>query len=388
MAEKFYTILTNIGKAKIANSTAFGKKVNLVKFKVGDSNGKYYEPNENQTDLVNPIYEGNINDIEVDADNSNWIKVQLLIPANIGGFTIREYAVYDDENNMIAIAKCAESYKPLSSDGSTKELELEMVIAVTNTETINMQIDPTIIFSTKKDINNLQTQIDKNTASLKEIDNSKANSNHTHDDRYYTENEINDKLKEKVNLTKSNDYNFNDGEGKNNIRRVEVNGKTLTNSPNGNTGGVVFEFVGSHGRWNTQQFNDQQGRMWYRNSSDAYNATTWNPWKEVSLNEKTVNPPLLNGWQYWPDANHGQIFAKNGDFGYVSLTVKKSVSNDNTIIANTPYRPGKRIIACVSAGATTTLECRIEPNGDIRLNGGGYNADGWVAINICYPLKF
>lgn len=39
MVEQFYTILTKIGKAKIANSTALGTKVNFCKLQVGDSNG-------------------------------------------------------------------------------------------------------------------------------------------------------------------------------------------------------------------------------------------------------------------------------------------------------------------------------------------------------------
>ena len=37
MAEKFYTILTNTGKAKIANALPTGTKVNLTKMKIGDS---------------------------------------------------------------------------------------------------------------------------------------------------------------------------------------------------------------------------------------------------------------------------------------------------------------------------------------------------------------
>ena len=52
MAEQFYTILTNTGKAKIANSVTLGTKVNLTTLKVGDSNGAYYNPSESQTDLV------------------------------------------------------------------------------------------------------------------------------------------------------------------------------------------------------------------------------------------------------------------------------------------------------------------------------------------------
>ncbi|WP_238917267.1 phage tail protein [Clostridium sp. YIM B02555] len=159
MAEKFYTILTNIGKAKIANSGVMGNKVNFVKFKIGDGSGSYYEPTEDQKDLVHTVYEGNITDIEIDADNPNWMKINLMIPANVGGFMIREYGVFDAEGNMLAVAKCAESYKPIAEDGSTKELILRMILAVSNTKNISLELDPTLVFVTKEDLEEYENKI-------------------------------------------------------------------------------------------------------------------------------------------------------------------------------------------------------------------------------------
>ena len=66
MAEQFYTILTNVGKAKIANALPTGTKVNLTKMKIGDSNGTYYNPSESQTELVHKVYECNVTSVEVD----------------------------------------------------------------------------------------------------------------------------------------------------------------------------------------------------------------------------------------------------------------------------------------------------------------------------------
>lgn len=166
MAEKFYTILTNIGKAQIANSGVMGSKVNFVKFKIGDGNGAYYEPTENQKDLVHTVYEGNITDIETDKENPNWMKINLMIPANVGGFMIREYGVFDADGNMLAVAKCAESYKPVAEDGSTKELILRMILAVSNTKNVNMELDPTLVFVTKEELEDLKKSI---TASLNDI---------------------------------------------------------------------------------------------------------------------------------------------------------------------------------------------------------------------------
>lgn len=159
MAEKFYSLLTKIGKAKIANSIGFGTKINFTKMKVGDGGGDYYEPTEEQTDLKNTVWEGNINHVEIDKDNPSWIHIELMIPATVGGFTIREYGAFDDENNLIGICKCAETYKPVITDGSTKELLLDLILCVVNTANIQLKIDPTIIFAKKSDLEVLDNKI-------------------------------------------------------------------------------------------------------------------------------------------------------------------------------------------------------------------------------------
>lgn len=152
MAETYYSILTSIGKAQIANGIGLGTKVDFVKMKVGDGNGAYYNPTESQLDLVHTVWEGAIGHVAIDEDNPNWLNIEVLIPPDVGGFMIREYAVFDANNHMIAIAKCAETYKPLPSDGSTKEINMKMVLAVSNTSSITLKIDPSILFAKKSEV--------------------------------------------------------------------------------------------------------------------------------------------------------------------------------------------------------------------------------------------
>lgn len=166
MAAQFYTILTEIGKAKIANSGVMGTKVNFTKLKIGDGNGSYYNPTEKQTDLVNTKWEGNITHVGTDEKNPNWIVIEVMVPANVGGFTIREYGAFDDEGNMLAISKCAETYKPTADDGSTKELLIKMILAVSNTENITLKIDPTIIFAKKSEIEEVKNVVNDITDKL------------------------------------------------------------------------------------------------------------------------------------------------------------------------------------------------------------------------------
>ena len=165
--EKFYSLVTKVGQAKISNAISFGNKINFTKMKLGDGNGSYYEPTEDQTDLVNEVYEVNISSVSVDDENPNWIHIEAIIPSNVGGFTVREYGVYDDVDDLIGICKCAETYKPIISDGSTKELLIDMVLCVVNADVIELKIDPTIIYAKKQDIIELRNEIINGNVNIK-----------------------------------------------------------------------------------------------------------------------------------------------------------------------------------------------------------------------------
>lgn len=149
MAEQFGTMLTSIGKAKITNSIGFGTKINFTKFKLGDGGGSYYTPTEDQEDLKHVVYEGNITYITTNPKDSNQIVIRLAIPATVGGFFVREYGVFDDQGDMIAICKCSETYKPTLEEGSTKELAFNMILTISNINSIQLKIDKTLVFVTR-----------------------------------------------------------------------------------------------------------------------------------------------------------------------------------------------------------------------------------------------
>ena len=159
--EQFYTILTNIGKAKIANAGMLGKSVILEKIQAGDGGGNYYNPTEDQTALKNKVWEGNINAFDNDENNPNWIIATACIPGSIGGFTVREMGLIDNEGDMIAVCKSPETYKPKVDNGAMKDLYLKFIIEVSNVEKVTLVVDPTAIFLTKKDEEKILTNINK-----------------------------------------------------------------------------------------------------------------------------------------------------------------------------------------------------------------------------------
>lgn len=162
-----YTLVTNIGKAKIANAAVLGKKVDFSKLKVGDGNGNYYEPSESQTNLVHKVWEGNVNNVLTGGEkNPNWIVVQTMIPPGEGGFYIRECGLFDEEDNLLAISKYPESYKPTMDEGSTDDLTIELIFEVSNAATINLKIDPLVTLASLQNLYDLESKINKKIETL------------------------------------------------------------------------------------------------------------------------------------------------------------------------------------------------------------------------------
>nr|WP_207716774.1 phage tail protein [Clostridium beijerinckii] len=166
VAENFYTILTTIGKYKLANSAASSSKVNFKTLQLGDGGGLYYEPSEKQTSLVKKVWEGNINSISMDKLNSNCIVIETIIPASDGGFFIREAGIFDEVGDLISISKVSETYKPVISEGSTKDLSIKIILEVTNAGTINLTVDPNEIVASKNDIQVLKSKLQEVSAEL------------------------------------------------------------------------------------------------------------------------------------------------------------------------------------------------------------------------------
>ena len=152
MTEQFFTILTAIGKAKIANAAALGNKVELTELALGDGGGSYYNPTENQTELRNEVWRGAIGTVDVDTENPHWITIQTVVPSQHGGFMIREAGVFDNEGDLIAVGKYPETYKPVAADGSIKDLVIRMILEVSNAASVVLKVDPTVILATQQQV--------------------------------------------------------------------------------------------------------------------------------------------------------------------------------------------------------------------------------------------
>lgn len=162
MAEQFYTILTNVGKAKIANAIALGTTVQISQIAVGDGGGTYYNPSETQTALVNEVWRGNISRVEPDPNNPNWIIVEAVIPPDQGGFYIREVGIFDSVGDLIAIGKYPETYKPtFTNNNAGKDLVIRCILEVSNASAVELKVDPTTVIATVQSVEDRITHHDQ-----------------------------------------------------------------------------------------------------------------------------------------------------------------------------------------------------------------------------------
>lgn len=151
MAQAQYgTLITNIGLAKIANAQVTQSKVGLENIALGDGNGAHYVPTQNQTALVNEVWRGPVADVSIDPKNNNRITVKAVIPVTVGGFTIREIGVFDNEGFLIAVGQYPEKYKPQLIEGVAEETIIHFVIETNNANVVKLNIDPTIIIASQE----------------------------------------------------------------------------------------------------------------------------------------------------------------------------------------------------------------------------------------------
>lgn len=150
MSAKFYTLLTEIGAAKLASAAALGVPLKITKMAVGDGGGVLPTPDAKQTALVNEKRRADLNMLYIDPQNSSQIIAEQVIPETEGGWWIREVGLFDDTGALIAIGNCPESYKPQLAEGSGRTQTVRMVLITSSTENITLKIDPAVVLATRK----------------------------------------------------------------------------------------------------------------------------------------------------------------------------------------------------------------------------------------------
>ena len=146
---QFFAILTNVGMAKLANATALGVSLEFTQMGVGDANNTDPIPSAAQTSLINEWRRQPLNQVRVDPVNAAVIIAEQIIPADVGGHWIREIGLYDAAGDLVAVANCAPSFKPVLSQGSGRTQVVRMNVIVASSGNITLKIDPAVVLATR-----------------------------------------------------------------------------------------------------------------------------------------------------------------------------------------------------------------------------------------------
>lgn len=153
MSKIFKSLITVSGREKIAAAIVSGNKVIFSEMSVGDGGGSATTPEENQTSLINERFRTQLNSLKL-SDTENIIIAEMIIPPEVGGFTIREAALFDDAGVCMAVANVPETYKPVLAEGSGRFTILRIWLAVSSTDAVELVVDPGIVLATVEDVIN------------------------------------------------------------------------------------------------------------------------------------------------------------------------------------------------------------------------------------------
>lgn len=153
---QFYAILTKVGAAKQANADALGIPWKITHMAVGDAspagldNPPLPMPDASWTSLLNEWRRAPLNQLKVDEKDSAVIVAEQVIPAEIGGRWIREVGLYDADGDLVAVANCAPTYKPLLNQGSGRTQVVRMNLVVSSSSNVVLKIDPSVVLATRE----------------------------------------------------------------------------------------------------------------------------------------------------------------------------------------------------------------------------------------------
>ncbi|HGE8358425.1 TPA: phage tail protein [Serratia marcescens] len=153
MSEKKYSaMITTAGAAKLANAAVSGTPIAIKEMAVGDGGGRLPQPSAANAGLIGEQYRGELNKLVIADSDASVIEAEMIMPPQIGGFWLRELALYADDGECVAVGNMPETYKPLLAEGSGRFQIIRMQLKVSSTADVEMIADPSVILATAEDV--------------------------------------------------------------------------------------------------------------------------------------------------------------------------------------------------------------------------------------------
>ncbi|HBR5576622.1 TPA: phage tail protein [Klebsiella pneumoniae] len=155
---KYNTALTQAGIERMAAAAVSGEPVNFSVMAVGDGSGERLMSDASEPALTNEVYRASLNRVAIADQSASIIRAEMIIPPQVGGFWLREAAVYDDEGVCLAVASLPPSYKPKLAQGSGRLQSVNLWITVSNTADVQLMADPTVIIASVDEVDRAKNE--------------------------------------------------------------------------------------------------------------------------------------------------------------------------------------------------------------------------------------
>ncbi|MFU9083211.1 phage tail protein [Klebsiella pneumoniae] len=147
--------MTSEGARRFASAALSGVPVGFAEMAVGDGE---LTDHESRTGLVSERYRAQLNRVVIADQAENVIRTEMIMMPQVGGFWLREAALYDDEGECLAVADLPPSYKPLLDQGAGRLQSVNLWIAVSNTVDVELKADPSVILATVDEVNKAKNE--------------------------------------------------------------------------------------------------------------------------------------------------------------------------------------------------------------------------------------
>lgn len=143
----YYNILTNLGRSKITELVTSQSALGAVSIAFGDGNGSVPTPTSSRTSLVNEVHRRPADKLQRHPTLTNSIIVDVVIPASVGGFWIREFGIFYD-GVMICNGSLAPTFKEISED-SVNTYRLKPYINIETDRLQVVEVESNLIYATE-----------------------------------------------------------------------------------------------------------------------------------------------------------------------------------------------------------------------------------------------
>ncbi|MER3787374.1 phage tail protein [Klebsiella pneumoniae] len=158
MSDKYFAVLTEYGAARFADAALTGKAVDFTEMAVGDGGGIVPTPDPTLPQLINEVYRAPLNRVIVADQGANVLRAEMIMLPQVGGFWVREAALYDGAGECLAVASLPPSFKPLLEQGAGRLQSVNLWIAVSNTADVELKADPSVILATVEEVSKAKAE--------------------------------------------------------------------------------------------------------------------------------------------------------------------------------------------------------------------------------------